>query len=104
MSVGSESCLSFFVGVENQKWCVQLDACLQEIVLELPLPLEVAGVLSFAQRVTALRGSAAVGIAEIKGHPTNFVFNQGQVLSADKVSNDLPAAAADSVVASRWIP
>ena len=57
--------------------------------------------LSFAQRVTALRGSAAVGIAQIKGHPTNFVFHQ--VLSADKMSNDLPAAAADLALASRWI-
>ena len=59
-------------------------------------------VLSFAQRVTALRGSAAVGIAQIKGHPTNFVFHQGQVLSADKMSYGLAAAAADLAVASRW--
>ena len=76
------------------------DACLQEIALELPLPLVVAWVLlSFAQRDTALRVSAAVGIAQIEGHPTNFVFHQ--VLSADKMSNDLTAAAADLAVASR---
>ena len=57
--------------------------------------------LSFAQRDTALRGSAAVGIAQSKVILRILCFIR--FFRLIKMSYDSAAAAADLAVASRWI-